>query len=90
MPIYEFLCPDCRRIYSFMAATTHDGRQPRCPRCGNDKMVKQVSRFAFVRGGTEPLAAIPKPAESQPTPADDEAPTHDDGLYLLWDVTPPK
>lgn len=51
MPIYEYLCPHCNRVFSFLTARVGDPRQPSCPRCGGAEMRKQVSRFAFRRGG---------------------------------------
>jgi len=52
MPIYEYLCPRCNRVYSFLtqSATTH--KDPVCPKCGATELEKIVSRFAFVRGGS--------------------------------------
>ena len=84
MPIYEYLCPECNRIFSFMVSTMSDERTPKCPRCGADDMAKRISLFAFVRGGTNPLAAIPKAVEDHEAPAPDGgAPVRDDGLYFL-------
>ena len=51
MPIYEYLCPACRRIFSFLSASSQPKQLPVCPRCGGTKLRKQVSRFAVV-GGT--------------------------------------
>jgi putative FmdB family regulatory protein len=50
MPIYEYLCPPCNRVYSFLVPSVTDTRQPVCPKCGAAELHKQVSRFAFVRG----------------------------------------
>jgi putative FmdB family regulatory protein len=50
MPIYEFACPKCRRIFSFLSKGVNPGRPPVCPKCGNKKMSKQVSRFAMTKG----------------------------------------
>jgi len=49
MPIYEFACPRCRRIFSFLSRRTNPDRLPVCPKCGNKKLEKQVSRFAMSR-----------------------------------------
>lgn len=49
MPIYEYLCPPCNRVYSFLAASPTADKEPVCPKCGATHLEKQVSRFAFVR-----------------------------------------
>ena len=59
MPIYEFACPKCRRIFSFLSKRIHPDRPPVCPRCGNDKLVKQISPFALTRGRSEVEPADP-------------------------------
>src|SRR5213592_1847664 len=56
MPIYEFACPKCRRIFNFLSKRLDPDRLPACPRCGNKKMVKQMSRFATTKGLKEPAA----------------------------------
>lgn len=56
MPIYEFACPKCRKIFSFLSKRVNPDRLPTCPRCGDSKMIKQVSRFTMTRGLTEPSA----------------------------------
>ena len=50
MPIYEFACPKCRKIFSFLSKRLNPDRTPVCPKCGNKKMAKQVSRFALTKG----------------------------------------
>lgn len=54
MPIYEFACPDCRRIFNFLSKRVNPERLPTCPKCGNKKMTKQMSRFAALSKGPEP------------------------------------
>ena len=56
MPIYEFACPKCRRFFSFLSKRVNPGRAPVCPKCGNKKMSKQISRFATSKGLKEPSA----------------------------------
>ena len=50
MPIYEFACPKCRRIYSFLSKRVNPDHLPVCPKCGNKKLSKQVSQFALSKG----------------------------------------
>jgi putative FmdB family regulatory protein len=59
MPIYEYACPKCRVIFSFLSKRLNPDRLPVCPKCGNKKMSKQMSRFAMTKGLKEPAA---KPA----------------------------
>jgi putative FmdB family regulatory protein len=54
MPIYEYACPDCRRIFPFLAKRVKPKRKPACPRCGNKKLEKEVSQFATLKGSPEP------------------------------------
>ena len=57
MPIYEFACPKCRRIFSFLSKRLNPERLPVCPKCGNKKMVRQMSSFAMPKGAKEPTVA---------------------------------
>src|SRR3954468_1394733 len=57
MPIYEFACPKCRKIYSFLSKRINPDRLPVCPKCGNKKLQKQLSSFALTKGVKEPGAA---------------------------------
>ena len=68
MPIYEFACPKCRRIYSFLSKRVNPDRQPVCPKCGNKKMLKQVSRFAMTKGLKEAPAKSEAAGEEPPMP----------------------
>jgi putative FmdB family regulatory protein len=52
MPIYEFACPKCRVIFNFFYKRPEPDRLPKCPKCGNKRMVKEMSRFAVSRGGS--------------------------------------
>ena len=56
MPIYEYACPKCRVIFNFLSKRVTPDRLPVCPRCGNKKMTKTISRFALTRGLKEPPA----------------------------------
>ncbi len=47
MPIYEFYCSRCHRIYNFFSRTIQTDKQPACPRCGKPKLKRCMSRFAI-------------------------------------------
>jgi putative FmdB family regulatory protein len=72
MPIYEFACPKCRVIFNFLSKTVNPGHLPICPKCGNKKMSKQVSRFAMPRGLKEPAAKTDDGPDEPPMPDMDD------------------
>lgn len=49
MPIYEFLCGPCNRIYSFHSFRVETDKVPVCPRCGSRDLHRVPSRFAARR-----------------------------------------
>jgi len=52
MPIYEFHCPHCNRVFNFLARSAAAARRkPACPRCGRRRMHKLLSRFGMITGG---------------------------------------
>lgn len=46
MPIFEYLCARCNRIYSFLSLSLTPKRQPTCPRCGSQDLRRVPSSFA--------------------------------------------
>ena len=68
MSIYEFACPKCRKIFSFLSKRINPDRLPVCPKCGNKQMEKQMSRFAMTRGLAEPSAAAGPEGDGGPMP----------------------
>jgi putative FmdB family regulatory protein len=68
MPIYEFACPKCRKIFSFLSKRLNPDHLPVCPKCGNEKLEKQISRFAMTRGLSEPGAGDEMAGDEGPMP----------------------
>jgi putative FmdB family regulatory protein len=68
MPIYEFACPKCRVIFNFLSKRMTPDGLPVCPKCGNRRMVKQMSRFAMSRGLKESASAAEPDAGDEPMP----------------------
>ena len=54
MPIYEYLCEKCNRVYSFMAKSYQETqeKQPACPKCGAKDLKRRMSAFS-VAGTTK-------------------------------------
>lgn len=72
MPIYEFACPKCRRIFNFLSKRINPTRSPVCPKCGNKKLSKQMSRFASPKGAKEPIAKPESTGDEPPMPDMDD------------------
>lgn len=56
MPIYEFYCSDCHRVFNFLSRSVNTERRPACPRCGRPELARRPSLFAISRGRAEPAA----------------------------------
>ena len=67
MPIYEFACDKCRKVYQFFFRSPSAKKKPRCPSCGNRGLRRHMSRFAVKSGGAgEPASADePDPARME-------------------------
>ena len=72
MPIYEYACPKCRVIFNFLSKRINPDRLPVCPKCGNKKLTKEMSRFATLRGLKEPPAKSESESGEPPMPDFDD------------------
>jgi len=63
MPIYEFYCSDCNRIFNFYSKTVNTEKRPLCPKCGKVKLERWMSVFTTVRnkGDSEADEDMPIP-----------------------------
>jgi putative FmdB family regulatory protein len=50
MPVYEFYCPDCHAIFTFLSRRVNKDKRPACPRCGRPELERQVSLFTVSSG----------------------------------------
>lgn len=48
MPIYEFLCSSCNRIYSFHSFRVNTEKTPTCPKCSAVDLERVPSNFGVV------------------------------------------
>jgi putative FmdB family regulatory protein len=53
MPIYEFYCCDCHRIFNFLARRVDTSQRPDCPRCRRKGLERKISRFGISTGRKE-------------------------------------
>jgi putative FmdB family regulatory protein len=50
MPVYEFYCSDCHRIFNFMSRRIDTTKRPDCPKCGRKRIERRVSLFSVSKG----------------------------------------
>ncbi len=46
MPIYEFICNDCKKTFEKFVMTYRDVREVKCPKCGSNEVQKLMSNFS--------------------------------------------
>ena len=56
MPIYEFYCSACHRVFRFLSRKVDTQTRPACPRCGRPRLERRPSSFAVTVGRSEPDA----------------------------------
>ena len=74
MPIYEFACRRCRRVFSFLSKRVNPSHVPACPKCGATNLSKEISRFALIKGASEPAPAPEAPGTEGPAMPDFDDP----------------
>lgn len=61
MPIYEFYCPHCHRLFNFLSRSVNTDKVPPCPRCQGKDLARRVSAFAISKGRQEEPARAKGP-----------------------------
>ncbi len=74
MPIYEFYCPSCHRLFSFLSRRVGVSRTPACPKCKGHQMRREVSPFAAPRKSGETRGAEEggEPGGEEEVPVEEE------------------
>jgi putative FmdB family regulatory protein len=68
MPIYEYVCDECKRKFSWLVGVTAEKEKPSCPGCGSRKYHKVISRVFRARSEEEALGNL---ADEDPGDLDD-------------------
>jgi putative FmdB family regulatory protein len=63
MPIYEYLCLDCKKPFSFLVGVVAGSGEPECSRCGGKKLRKLISRVARVRSKESSFENLADPSK---------------------------
>jgi putative FmdB family regulatory protein len=54
MPIYEYLCSQCRESFSLLRKMGAGEEQTICPKCGSSEVTRQISACAVGSSGSQP------------------------------------
>ncbi len=57
MPIYEFYCKKCNRIFNFYSPKVDTQTVPSCPKCANPRLTRKPSKFSIGKKDKEDLPA---------------------------------
>ncbi|MBI2089520.1 MAG: zinc ribbon domain-containing protein [Deltaproteobacteria bacterium] len=61
MPIYEYRCLGCKKVFSFLVGVVADSGEPVCPKCGGKELQKLISRVARIRSQEAVLEDLADP-----------------------------
>ena len=64
MPIYEFVCAQCKRKFRKLVGVVAQPSPLECPRCRSTELNRQISRFSRVRSEDDTLDALADEMES--------------------------
>ena len=62
MPIYEYLCQECKKISSYLVLNIHQPFRPKCQRCSGSKLTRIISRVARIRSEESRLESLADPS----------------------------
>ena len=65
MPIYEYFCRSCNVIFNFYSSRINTSKIPGCPKCGKEKLERQLSTFATIGKAKEKGEDAPDMDESR-------------------------
>lgn len=58
MPIYEYVCQNCREEFSVFKSINSDDRDLECPKCGSSDIKKKISSFSCCAVGGSSFGSI--------------------------------
>ncbi|GAB4274828.1 MAG: zinc ribbon domain-containing protein [Candidatus Rifleibacteriota bacterium] len=61
MPLYEFVCSECRKKFNVLCKIDERDTTKECPKCGKFKTRRLVSRFKTVRSEEQIMESLADP-----------------------------
>ena len=65
MPLFEYLCQNCQKQFTFLSGVVSGNGEPQCPRCDSRQLKKLISRFSTGRGDDARLDQMADRLDSQ-------------------------
>ncbi len=65
MPLYEFICRDCNKQFTFLAGVIKENDEARCPRCDSQQLRKLISRVGRGRSDDDRMEAMAEKMETK-------------------------
>lgn len=65
MPLFEFVCQNCQKQFTFLAGVVADNVEPKCPACHSHDLQKLMSRFTRGRSDDARMEAVAEKMESR-------------------------
>jgi len=59
MPIYEFICQECKNIFELLAIKECNLVEIKCPACDSDNLERVMSKVTLSSGGNPVFSRIP-------------------------------
>lgn len=63
MPLYEYECKKCGKVFTFLVGMIADNTDPQCPACKSKRLTKLISRVSHLRGEEASLDRMADMAE---------------------------
>jgi len=65
MPLFEYICGDCQKQFTFLSGVVADNHDPQCPRCHSRHLRKLISRVSRGRSDDERMDGIAEKMDNQ-------------------------
>jgi len=63
MPLYDYMCADCRGKFTLLVGMIAETQEEKCPRCGSRQIQKLISRFARLRSEDDLMDSLADPTK---------------------------
>jgi len=61
MPIYEYICQECKEQFSLLQSLYPKDRTTECPRCSSTNVTKAISSFSCSNSSEGSMSSPPMP-----------------------------